>query len=187
MEAQDVGVGLEYPIDAPNRVRGAAHIGTRGTMAKLRWVNLITALVVLLPPMAHVLELPNKVALDGALWLAVQQHLYRGWGPFFGGPAELIALTTTLALLAARRGHRPTCQPTLLAAIAYMGMVVTFFLFNAPVNKAVSTWTVTTLPADWATYRLRWELGHVLAALLAIIGLAAVVRARIIEMRQGEE
>lgn len=33
---------------------------------------------------AHVLELPNKLSLDGPLWLAVQQHLYRGWGPYIG-------------------------------------------------------------------------------------------------------
>jgi hypothetical protein len=47
--------------------------------------------------MAHVLELPNKLALDGGLWLAVQQHLYRGWGPFLGGPAEIGALVTAAA------------------------------------------------------------------------------------------
>jgi hypothetical protein len=27
---------------------------------------------------AHVLELPNKLALSGPLWLEVQQNLYRG-------------------------------------------------------------------------------------------------------------
>jgi hypothetical protein len=43
------------------------------------------AILAALPPLAHVLELPNKLALDGELWLAVQQHLYRGWGPFLGG------------------------------------------------------------------------------------------------------
>jgi hypothetical protein len=53
----------------------------------MRWlqrINLAFAILAVVAPLAHVLELPNKLALDGPLWLAVQQHLYRGWGPFFG-------------------------------------------------------------------------------------------------------
>jgi hypothetical protein len=60
-------------------------------------------------------------------------------------------------------------------------MIVAFFAFNAPVNEAVRGWTPTTLPSDWPTYRLRWETGHALAALLAVIGLAAMVRAYFVE------
>ena len=69
----------------------------RGGVA-LRSINLTLAVVA---PLAHVLELPNKLALDAPLWLAVQQHLYRGWGLFLGGPAEIGALATALALLVA--------------------------------------------------------------------------------------
>ena len=47
-------------------------------MTKLRWLNLILAFLTALAPMAHVLELPNKLALDGPAWLFAQQHLYRG-------------------------------------------------------------------------------------------------------------
>ncbi len=100
-------------------------------MAYLRWANLVLAALALLPPIAHVLELPNKLALDGTLWLAVQQHLYRGWGPFFGGPVEIGAWLTSLALLVPRRRDRRTRLPT--------------------------------LPANWASYRFRWEIGHALA------------------------
>jgi hypothetical protein len=55
-------------------------------------------------------------------------------------------------------------------------MIAVFFLLNAPVNTAVAAWTSTTLPSDWATYRLRWEAGHAIAALLALIGLATLIR-----------
>ncbi len=47
-------------------------------MTPLRGANLACASAAVLAPMAHLLELPNKLALDGPLWLAVQQHLYRG-------------------------------------------------------------------------------------------------------------
>ncbi len=98
--------------------------------------------------MAHVLELPNKLALEGPLWLAVQQHLYAGWGPAVGAPTELGALGTTLALVAVDRqaGAR---RLRLLAATAYAGMLAAFFALNDPVNTALSDWTAGSLPANW--------------------------------------
>ena len=143
--------------------------------------NLILAILAALPPLAHVLELPNKFTLDSGLWLAVQQHLYRGWGPFLGGPAEIGALITTVALLVIRRERPQTRLLTFMAAAAYTAMLITFFVFNEPVNKAITNWTPDTLPSNWADYRLRWEAGHAIAALLSVAGLAALVRARMIE------
>lgn len=87
-------------------------------MTGLRRANLILAALAVLAPMAHVLELPNKLALDGALWLAVQQHLYRGWGPFFGAPVEIGAFGTALALLILRHRRGRTFRLTLVAVLA---------------------------------------------------------------------
>jgi len=56
-------------------------------------------------------------------------------------------------------------------------MLIVFFVFNAPVNGAVSGWTSATLPGDWSGYRLRWEIGHAISALLAIVALCATIRA----------
>lgn len=150
-------------------------------MTYLRWANLILAILAALAPLAHVLELPNKLALNGELWLAVQQHLYRGWGPFLAGPAEIGALATTLALLVVRRANGGTLLLTVLAAMTYVVMLVVFFVFNAPVNEVLNGWTSATLPSDWATYRLRWEAGHALAALMSVVGLVVLIWARIIE------
>ncbi len=150
-------------------------------MTGLRWANLILAFLAALAPMAHVLELPNKLALGARLWLAVQQHLYRGWGPLLGGPAEIGALATTLGLLIARRRDRQTRRLTFAAAVAYAGMLAAFFVLNAPVNAAVSLWTPGTLPADWAAYRWRWEAGHGVAALLSVVGVVVLARAWLME------
>jgi hypothetical protein len=154
-------------------------------MSCLRWTNLILAILALLPLLAHVLELPNKLALDGGLWLAVQQHLYRGWGPFLGGPAEIGAMVTTAALLFVRRSNSRTRRLTAIATAAYGAMIAAFFVFNAPVNQALTGWTSATLPSDWPAYRLRWETGHALAAPLAVIGLVAMVRAYFVETSQS--
>lgn len=64
--------------------------------------------------------------------------------------------------------------PTLIACIGYAGMLAAFFILNAPVNVAVSSWTPASLPSDWSSYRLRWETGHAVAALLSVISLAAL-------------
>jgi hypothetical protein len=81
-------------------------------MAALRTVNLFLAFIASMAPLAHVLELPSKLMLDGPLWLAIQQHLYRGWGTLFG-PVEIAALFLSGVLLISKwrccvrllRGH----------------------------------------------------------------------------------
>ena len=153
---------------------------TRG-QAALRAINLILAVVAALAPLAHVLELRNKLALDGPLWLAVQQHLYRGWGPLLGRPVEIGALATALALLVARRRDPATRRLALVAVLAYAGMIAAFFVFNDPVNAALNGWTPGDLPSNWRAYRLRWEAGHALSAALSIVALAALTRAWLIE------
>ena len=150
-------------------------------MTILRRVNLAVAFAAMLAPMAHVLELPNKLALEAPLWLGIQQHLYRGWGPFLGGPTEIGALATSVALLWRRRGRRAGFGLTLVAVLAYAGMLASYFVLNRPVNMALNGWTAATLPADWAAYRLRWEAGHALAAALSLVAAAALTRAWLIE------
>ncbi len=144
------------------------------SMGVLRWVLLAVAIGAILAPGAHLLELPNKLALDGHLWLAVQQTLYRGWGPFIGAPTEVAGLALSLSLAVWPRTRRR--WPWLLAGAAYAVMIGVFFVFNAPVNAAVAGWTSATLPADWEEYRLQWEAGHALSALLSFVALFAVLR-----------
>jgi hypothetical protein len=142
----------------------------------LRGIHLVIAAIATTAPIAHVLELPNKLRLDGPLWLAVQQQIYRGWGAVFG-PVEILALLTTFALVFTRKGNKPAQRPTVVATGAYAAMLAVFFIFNAPVNAAVASWTSATMPADWADYRGRWEFGHALAAALSVLVLVALVRA----------
>jgi hypothetical protein len=144
----------------------------------MRWLRCLALLIgfsACLAPMAHVLELPNKVRLDSSLWLAVQQHLYAGWGPLIGAPTEIGGLIISLILLAANRRHARRAVLFGLAGAAYGAMLLSFFLLNAPVNEAVNTWTAATLPTDWTNYRLRWEIGHAVAALFALLAFVATL------------
>jgi hypothetical protein len=141
-------------------------------MRWLRWLALLVAFCACLAPMAHLMELPNKLQLEGPLWLAVQQHLYNGWGPLIGAPTEIGGVVISAALVAIYGQNRPAMLLYGLATIAYCAMLLSFFLLNKPVNDALNQWTPQTLPVDWARYRLQWEIGHAVAALLAVAAFA---------------
>ena len=144
----------------------------------LRRIALACTAVDLAALAAHALELPNKLALSGPLWLAVQQQLYRGWGPVLG-PFEVGAVAATCVIAARAPGHA-----TAIAALCLVVSFAAFFALVQPVNVAVAGWTPVTLPSDWARYRLRWELGHLLRFVLAAIALACLVAAGRVERVQ---
>jgi anthrone oxygenase-like protein len=146
----------------------------------LRWISLLATAAPLAATAAHVLELPNKLTLDGPLWLAVQQNLYRGWGPVIG-PFEIVAALATWGLAYFTRGRQPTFALTLTASLCLSAMIAVFFLFNAPVNAAFAGWTAQTLPADWPDYRRQWELGHAIAFGLALIAFCMLMRSAFVE------
>ena len=133
----------------------------------MRRTALICAVVTLAALAAHVLELPNKLALEGPLWLAVQQNLYRGWGPIMG-PFEVVAMLASWALVFLGPKNRAAWRLTLLAACLLSLALGVFFTLNAPVNAAFAAWTPATLPADWPSYRRRWELGHAISFMLVL-------------------
>ena len=150
-------------------------------MDVLRKAGLAFAIGAVFAPMAHVLELPNKLHLEGPLWLAIQQNLYRGWGPFVGAPLEIGALALSVVLAARRGGARLSWT---VAACAYAAMLAVFFWLNAPVNAAVAGWRPETMPPDWPAFRLRWEIGHAISAFLACSGLWMAVQANRMERQR---
>lgn len=148
----------------------------------IRLLTLVIAVLALLAPAAHVLEMPNKLRLEGPLWLAVQQSLYRGWGPFVGAPTEIGGFVLALVCSAMASARRARAL-WIAAATCYFVMLLAFFMFNAPVNAAIDSWTAATLPVDWASYRAKWETGHAIAAVFAAGALIFVYSARASERR----
>ncbi len=139
----------------------------------LRWLSIGCTAITLSALAAHVLELPNKFSLNGPLWLAVQQNLYRGWGPIIG-PFEVVAIVSTWVRYL-RCKHRTDFAPLLLAASLLTAALAVFFILNAPVNTAFAKWTATTLPPDWTRYRLRWEVGHAISFVLVLVAFVALL------------
>jgi hypothetical protein len=127
-------------------------------MRALRWFSIAVAIAALFAPAAHVLEMPNKLHMDGPLWLQVQQQLYRRWGPFIGAPTEIAGVVVNALLVFDRSSDVSHRRLRGLVACLYLTMIIVFFVFNAPVNAAVGAWSAATLPAHWADFRSRWEL-----------------------------
>ena len=153
-------------------------------LKSIRWISFIATTVALAAMIVHLLELPNKLALSGALWLAVQQSVYRGWGPALG-PVEVGAVLAAWTLLPLLRRRRPSFALTLVAALCLSAGLALFFAVVAPVNTAFATWTPEALPADWPQYRLRWEFAHAARAALAMVALGALVRAALADKTAG--
>ena len=144
------------------------------------WVSLLCTAITLTALGAHVVELPNKLALNGPLWLAVQQNLYRGWGHFIG-PFEIMAIIGAWMLFFLSDKSRSISGLMLTAACFLTGALAVFFLLVAPVNAAFASWTPATLPPDWSSYRLRWEFGHAISYVLVLTAFIALLRIRFLE------
>jgi len=68
----------------------------------VRFLSVMFAALALVPTMAHLFELPNKIGLPRDEYLIVQQ-IYRGWA--LAGILVLGALLSTLALTIISRGN----------------------------------------------------------------------------------
>jgi hypothetical protein len=144
-------------------------------MRKLAWLTAIVTLSATWAPMAHLLELPNKFAMPGPLWLQVQQRLYNGWGPLIGAPTEIGGLVLCIAMAIAARQTAGLVKLYSVAAAMFAGMLLCFFLLDDQVNKALAG--AQTLPANWTQDRLNWETGHAIAALFSFCGLVFTTQA----------
>jgi hypothetical protein len=119
---------------------------------------------------AHLLELPNKMALPREEYLIVQQ-IYQGWA--FLGIAVVGALIATTALAALQYRQGAAFQFALVAAICIGLSLGVFFAVTFPVNQATQNWTV--LPESWAGLRRRWEYSHATGALLYFVARSSLV------------
>jgi len=128
----------------------------------------LTALA-LVPSGAHFFALPNKIDLTQEHYF-IAQNIYRGWALF--GIVLFPALAVDLALAIMLR-RQPA--PFWLALVAFLGIATTlviFFLFVYPANVATDNWT--SVPANWAELRTRWEYGHAVNAVITFMALCAV-------------
>lgn len=140
----------------------------------LRFLSLLCATLVLGLTLAHDLEIPGKERLSGAAWLVVQHNFYGGFA-VIGGIAEVLGLVTCCAMLYLVRARRVTFGLTLIAAIAFAGMLALFAFGNNPLNQQIATWTPATLPATWQQTRDAWDRFHAASSVCAAVAFIALL------------
>lgn len=145
------------------------------------WRFLTIILVSLSMAMAfcHLLQLPLRMSYDGAQWVTTQS-LYQLFGTV-GALIEVGALLLATVLLLAVWRRRPAFQWTLFGTVCLFVAHGAWWMFIAPVNAEIATWTPDTIPADWTWRRSQWVYTHAARAILEILGLSALVLSVLVE------
>jgi hypothetical protein len=131
----------------------------------IQFSSVLCTSLALVPAMAHLLELPNKIRLPRDAYLTVQR-IYRGWQ--LVGIVVVAALASTLLLLLHADGA--DFVPASIGFFCVLATQVVFWLITFPVNRRTRNWTAVA--DDWIRLRNRWEYSHAASAML---NLAAVV------------
>jgi hypothetical protein len=147
-----------------------ARVMLRVPTTTLRRIALACTAVDLAALSAHALELPNDSPCPGRSGSPSSSSSTAAGAR--SRPFEVGAVASTW-LLAVRAPRRATVTAALCLGLSFAA----FFALVQPVNIAFASWTPDTLPSDWARYRVRWALGHLLRFVLAAVALACLARA----------
>lgn len=159
-------------------------------MLVLEVLAVLLAAVAMALSLAHALEYPGKLRLDRETYMAVQTIYYPGFT--IGGFSEILAIVAVLALLVLTPADGAGFGWTLASLLALVLMHGAYWLLTHPVNRfwlkdqklsgaggrffAVGGASAGDADAaQWTRYRDRWELSHVVRAILGLIGLATLV------------
>jgi len=140
-----------------------------------RWAFAASVLFVsltLIPLGAHLLALPNKIAMSGEEYLAAQQ-VCRGWA--LAGAFVIAAIVSTAGLGWASRRTPAESVPVTVALVCLVVSQVVYWILDFPANDATGNWS--SLPENWQVLRMRWEAGHAIGALLALVALLCLLLA----------
>ena len=139
---------------------------------------LAVCLIYMAPALAHLLELPHKMALDRAQYFTVQQ-IYVGWELF---AVPILIQLFALALLTWRSaGEYYVFRPVLAALAVMLAAQALFWLFTFPANAATANWTQA--PPDWDDLREQWEWSHAAGALCQLLALCSLLTALFARVR----
>ena len=141
-------------------------------LAISRFLSIPFVALVLAPSAAHLLELPNTLALPADAHLTVQQ-IYRGWA-LLGIVIVAAVLSTAMHGILLRLRRQPYAAVAFGLACLLAGQVV-FEVFTYPANRETMNWTV--LAGGWTQLRARWEYSHAVCALLNFTAFVALLRA----------
>jgi hypothetical protein len=125
---------------------------------------------------SHVLQQGPKQRLSGPVFLQVQNTLYDRYAKIVGTIEILVLLLLLIALFTL-----PTDGVAIwlvgAAAISMAVMVGIWVAWIRPLNIEIRRWTPELMPTDWALYRDRWAMLHLMRMLAALLALTLLLLA----------
>lgn len=103
------------------------------------FIALMSTALALGPALAHLLELPNKIALPRNAYFTVQQ-IYAGWSLL--GVVLLVQLVSIASVIAFADEERRLRLCAIVALLCLVGAQALFWTFTYPANAATANWTV---------------------------------------------
>lgn len=94
----------------------------------------------------------------------------------------LITFLTAFALWVRRDRRAWAFRGTLAAGVLMVAALIITLTVNAPLDNLIKTWTLETLPSDWAGIRDHWEAFHCLRTWVSIAGFAALVAGTLVSI-----
>ncbi len=144
-----------------------------------RFIAVLLAALTLGMGFCHLMQLPSRLGWDQYLWVGstVQGGLYSLFGSI--GAVIFVATVIVLALNAyfVREHGRPGFRLALTAAVLFALALVLWWVLVYPVNAELAKWVNGPVPADWTSYRARWEWGHAIISLAELLGFASLIGA----------
>jgi Domain of unknown function (DUF1772) len=151
-----------------------------------RLAGLTLVALVLGTSFCHVLEMPAKLAYEGAFYVMLQTTLYAHFGPpGVGGLVEPAAILAVGLVAYLARGRRPAFALTLASGVCLLlAFPVIFFALTEPVNAAFRDSAATgELPLEWQWLRVLWELSHAVRFALHLSGFGLLALSVLLETR----
>ena len=142
-------------------------------------VALVLAALVMGTSFAHTIEMPAKLRYTGAQWLHAQRTLYPAYAGV-GGTIEIAAIIAAAVLAFVLRDWRPAMVVALVGTACLAVAFLVWLTATNRVNARTAKWTADTLPADWESWRKKWELSHVARFVLHLAGFSLLVLSTLI-------
>jgi len=148
-----------------------------------RFITLLLAALAMTMESAHVLELPQKMQYDWAMYTAVNAALYRYFA-IVGGVYQIGSILAAIVLAFRVRKRGRTFPWTLTGALCSMLAFGVWLTVVNPVNGEVAEAFRTapeSVPAVWMRLRERWEYGHAAGFAVQLVGFAALLISVLVE------
>ena len=141
-----------------------------------RYIALMLASLTMAMSFAHAMEMPARMSWDASLWVGatVDGALYMMFGTLGGAIVVLNLLALGVVAFMMRRHADPARRLSFIAALLYLLSFLLFWVVIFPVNSEMAGWAGGNVPEDWSGWRLRWETGHLVNAVLQLTGFAAL-------------